>query len=91
MSANLEAADFQSAADQIACNFDTTLLADNAYRCVFFNVAIALFPKSGVIDLRSRVATSDTNNTADLLTIHSSNAASQFARPQLFVSYYYLP
>ena len=90
-SANLEAADFQSAADQSACNFDTTLLADNAYRCVFFNVAIALFPKSGVLDVRSRFASSDTNNTADLLTIYSGNITNQSLRPQLFVSYYYLP
>ena len=90
-SSALELIDFQSAPDQKVCNFEKTLLVDNAYRCVFFNAAISLFPKSGVIDLRSRFANSDTNNTADLLNIYSGNYAFKYGRPQLFVSYYFLP
>ena len=90
-SSALELIDFEAALDQKVCNFDKVLLVDNAYRCVFFNAAISLFPKSGVFDLRSRFANSDTNNTADLLNIYTGNYAFKYARPQLFVSYYFLP
>lgn len=90
-SGNLELVDFQSVADKSVCNFETTLLPGNAYRCVFFKVAIAVFPKSGVLDFRSRFALADTNNVADLLNIYSGNSATISDRPQLFVSYYFLP
>lgn len=84
----LELVDFQNGGGSGVCNFDTTLLTGGAYRCVFFAVSIASFPKNGVFDLRSRFATGDTNNTTDLLNIFSGNHGTISNRPQVFVSYY---
>lgn len=90
-SSNLELIDFQNRADQGACNFETTILADSFYRCVFFKTAINQFPRNGVIDLRSRFELDDTDGVSDLLTVYSGNYAFQFSRPELFVAYYFLP
>jgi hypothetical protein len=90
-SANLEVNDFQLPGDKGACNFDPTILADDFYRCVFFKVAIDLFPKSGAIDLRSRFELDDTNNTADLLTVYTGNYTFLYSRPELFAAYYFEP
>ena len=88
-SASLEIVDFQNGGGSGVCNFDTTLLTGGAYRCVFFAVSLASFPKNGVFDLRSRFVTGDTNNTTDLLNIFSGDHATISNRPQVFVSYYY--
>ncbi|MBI5825396.1 MAG: hypothetical protein HZB18_15315 [Chloroflexi bacterium] len=90
-SSNLELIDFQNRADQGACNFETTILVDGFYRCVFFKTAINQFPRNGVIDLRSRFELDDTDGVSDLLTVYSGNYAFQFSRPELFVAYYFLP
>ena len=88
----LELGDFQAAADSGACNFDTTILADGFYRCVFFQVSINLFPKGGgFINMRSRFATQDTNNTADQLTVYTGDYSYQYSKPQLFVAYFFEP
>lgn len=90
--AALELADFQNPADSGACNFDTTILADGFYRCVFFQVSINLFPKGGgFINMRSRFATQDTNNTADQLTVYTGDYSYQYSKPQLFVAYFFEP
>ncbi|MBI5825397.1 MAG: hypothetical protein HZB18_15320 [Chloroflexi bacterium] len=88
---SLELIDFQNLADKGACKFDTILLPDGFYRCVFFKVSLNLFPKNGVIDLRSRFELDDTDGVSDLLTVYSGNYAFQFSRPELFVAYYFLP
>lgn len=95
-SSNLEALDFQAAADKGACNFETTIVtSDGFYRCVFFNVAIDLFPRNGgVIELRSRFEVADNNNVADAISFYSGNwcgTGCLYGRPQLVVAYYFLP
>jgi hypothetical protein len=91
-SSNLEALDFQAAADQGACNFETTILADGYYRCVFFLTAIDQFPRNGgVIELRSRFELSVNDNSADTLNVYSGNWPYQTSRPHLVVAYYFLP
>lgn len=91
-SSNLEALDFQAAADQGACNFETTILADGYYRCVFFLTAIDQFPRNGgVIELRSRFELSVNDNSADTLNVYTGNWAYQTSRPHLVVAYYFLP
>lgn len=90
-SSSLELSDFQVPGDKGACNFEPTILADGFYRCVFFKVAIDLFPKNGVIDLRSRFELDDTDNTADYLTVYSGDYSFQYSRPELFAAYYFEP
>jgi hypothetical protein len=86
----LETTDFQAKADKGACNFDTNILPENWYRCVFFGVAIPYVDKAGITQMRIRFATqNDGNNSADLLNFYAGENSNQYYRPELFVNYYF--
>jgi hypothetical protein len=94
--AALQAMDFESTADKLACNFEPVPeiieSLGPAYRCIFFAAAFPYLNRTGNTQMRVRFALDDNNDmNADTFNFYSGNFTNASQTPRLFIKYYLPP